>query len=183
MVGAVQLESEEQDLVFITSDAQLLRFGAAAVQPAGQSRVQAWPGSGSRRVPSCSGLARSIPRADRRIGRSRVPGATGAPVVVTVAGSARTLPGTGASQRQGDPLRGVPAEGPQHRRRPLPPLPQGRRRARARLGWPRTGQGRDRGRHASAAAAAAGPQGRLRRARQGAARGRGRSGAAVLNGD
>ena len=31
VVGAVQLASEAPDLVFITSDAQLLRFGAAAV--------------------------------------------------------------------------------------------------------------------------------------------------------
>ena len=29
VVGAVQLDDEDQDLVFITSDAQLLRFGAA----------------------------------------------------------------------------------------------------------------------------------------------------------
>src|SRR5487761_367432 len=33
VVGAVQLASEEQDLVFISSDAQLLRFGAASVRP------------------------------------------------------------------------------------------------------------------------------------------------------
>src|SRR6202035_1653337 len=37
VIGAVQLTSEEQDLVFITSDAQLLRFGAAAVRPQGRA--------------------------------------------------------------------------------------------------------------------------------------------------
>ena len=37
VVGAVQLADESQDLVFITSDAQLLRFGAAAVRPQGRA--------------------------------------------------------------------------------------------------------------------------------------------------
>src|SRR5262249_28527684 len=37
VVGAVQLASEDQDLVFITSDAQLLRFGASAVRPQGRA--------------------------------------------------------------------------------------------------------------------------------------------------
>src|SRR5487761_670187 len=37
VVGAVQLASEEQDLVFISSDAQLLRFGASSVRPQGRS--------------------------------------------------------------------------------------------------------------------------------------------------
>ena len=35
MVGAVQLASEDQDLVFVTSDAQLLRFGADVGPAAG----------------------------------------------------------------------------------------------------------------------------------------------------
>ena len=37
VVGAVQLASEDHDLVFITSDAQLLRFGAASVRPQGRA--------------------------------------------------------------------------------------------------------------------------------------------------
>ena len=37
MVGAVQLASEDQDLVFISSDAQLLHFPASAVRPQGRS--------------------------------------------------------------------------------------------------------------------------------------------------
>ncbi len=37
VVGAVQLATEDQDLVFITSDAQLLRFGASSVRPQGRS--------------------------------------------------------------------------------------------------------------------------------------------------
>ena len=37
VVGAVQLPSDALDLVFITSDAQLLRFGASAVRPQGRA--------------------------------------------------------------------------------------------------------------------------------------------------
>jgi DNA gyrase subunit A len=37
VVGAVQLASDDQDLVFITSDAQLLRFGATSVRPQGRA--------------------------------------------------------------------------------------------------------------------------------------------------
>jgi DNA gyrase subunit A len=36
VVGAVQLDSEDQDLVFIASDSQLLRFEASAVRPQGR---------------------------------------------------------------------------------------------------------------------------------------------------
>ncbi|RAY10878.1 DNA topoisomerase IV [Actinomadura craniellae] len=36
VVGAVQLDSEDQDLVFITDDAQLLRFAASIVRPQGR---------------------------------------------------------------------------------------------------------------------------------------------------
>src|SRR6478672_10858597 len=37
VVGAVELATGDEDLVFITSDAQLLRFGAAAVRPQGRA--------------------------------------------------------------------------------------------------------------------------------------------------
>ena len=37
VVGAAELRTGEEDLVFITSDAQLLRFGAGAVRPQGRS--------------------------------------------------------------------------------------------------------------------------------------------------
>jgi len=37
VIGAVQLTDEDQDLVFITSDAQLLRFSAGNVRPQGRS--------------------------------------------------------------------------------------------------------------------------------------------------
>ena len=37
VVGAVELASEDDELVFVTSDAQLLHFGASAVRPQGRS--------------------------------------------------------------------------------------------------------------------------------------------------
>jgi DNA gyrase subunit A len=37
VIGAVQLTSEDQDLVFITSDGQLLRFAAQTVRPQGRA--------------------------------------------------------------------------------------------------------------------------------------------------
>ena len=85
VVGAVQLADEEQDLVFITSDAQLLRFSAASVRPQGRS---------------AAGMAgiRLAARAPRDLVRRRGPAAgrppatRRAPVVVTVAGSAGALP-------------------------------------------------------------------------------------------
>ncbi len=43
VVGAVELPHESCDLVFVTSDAQLLRFGADKVRPQGRPPV-GWPG-------------------------------------------------------------------------------------------------------------------------------------------
>jgi DNA gyrase subunit A len=37
VIGAVQLASDAQDLVFITSHAQVLRFGALPVRPQGRA--------------------------------------------------------------------------------------------------------------------------------------------------
>jgi len=112
VIGAVQLASEEQDLVFITSDAQLLRFGAAAVRPQGRAaggmagiRLAAgasviWFGA----VPPGSGAA--------------APGEAGsadavapAAVVVTAAGSSGALPGTAAATVKVTPYAEYPAKG------------------------------------------------------------------------
>src|SRR5262249_49110863 len=89
VVGAVQLAGEEQDLVFITSDAQLLRFGAAAVRPQGRAAAGM---AGVRLAARASVLwfGAVSPGADAG-------DADGAePVVVTAAGNSRTLPGTGS---------------------------------------------------------------------------------------
>jgi DNA gyrase subunit A len=105
VVGAVQLTDEDQDLVFISGDAQLLRFGAAAVRPQGRS---------------AAGMAgiRLAARA-RVVWFGAVPsGAEGeagdparAPVLVTVAGSAAALPGTSAVTVKVTPYAEYPPKG------------------------------------------------------------------------
>ena len=113
VVGAVQLASEDQDLVFISSDAQLLRFAAAAVRPQGRSaagmaglRLAArarviWfgavPAGGADTGGSGTGFAGGDP--------------AGGPVVATVAGTAGALPGTGAATVKVTPYREYPAKG------------------------------------------------------------------------
>ncbi len=105
VVGAVQLDSEDQDLVFITSDAQLLRFGAAAVRPQGRA---------------AAGMAgiRLSPRASVQwfgtVWPGSAPGAVQAaaePVVVTVAGSAGALPGTSPASVKVTPYADYPPKG------------------------------------------------------------------------
>ncbi|WP_345021653.1 DNA topoisomerase IV subunit A [Actinomadura keratinilytica] len=79
VVGAVQLTSEDQDLVFITTDAQLLHYGAANVRPQGR------PAGGMAGIKLSAG-ARVLwfgavdPARENR--------------VVTVSGSSTALPGT-----------------------------------------------------------------------------------------
>jgi DNA gyrase subunit A len=111
VVGAVQLESEDQDLVFITSDAQLLRFGAAAVRPQGRAAAGM---AGIRLSPRTVVLwfGAVDPRAtDHEIGGAGSPDLTNDPVVVTVAGSARTLPGTGSASVKVTPYAEYPPKG------------------------------------------------------------------------
>src|SRR5262249_23379533 len=63
VVGAVQLPSEDYDLVFITTDAQLLKFSAAAVRPQGRAAGgrAGVGGGGCRRAARWPGSARSGP--------------------------------------------------------------------------------------------------------------------------
>jgi DNA gyrase subunit A len=103
VVGAVQLADEEQDLVFITSDAQLLRFGASSVRPQGRAAAGM---AGIRLAPRAAvtwfGAVHPGP-AD--------PGAPDAPVVVTVAGRADALPGTSAASVKVTPYAEYPPKG------------------------------------------------------------------------
>ncbi len=101
VVAAVQLASDEADLVFITSDAQLLRFSATAVRPQGRA---------------AGGMAGIRLAAQAQvIWFGAVPAAPGDgepdAVVVTVAGSAGTLPGTGAATVKVSPYQDFPAKG------------------------------------------------------------------------
>jgi len=103
LVGAVQLASDDQDLVFITSDAQLLRFAASSVRPQGRAAAGM---AGIRLSPRASviwfgavdpaGAAGGGAAADTGSAAGAA-GDAGDPVVVTVAGSAGALPGTMAA--------------------------------------------------------------------------------------
>ncbi|HEY1641543.1 MAG TPA: DNA topoisomerase IV subunit A [Streptosporangiaceae bacterium] len=103
VIGAVQLASEEQDLVFITNDAQLLRFPAAGVRPQGRA---AGGMAGIRLAARASVVWFGAVDND-----SDVEPAGGEPVVVTVAGSASALPGTTAATVKVTPYREYPAKG------------------------------------------------------------------------
>ncbi len=103
VVGAVQLAGEDADLVFITSDAQLLRFPAAAVRPQGRA---AGGMAGIRLAAGASATwFGAVP--DQAAGA----GQEGEAVVVTVAGSSRALPGTAAATVKVTPYREYPAKG------------------------------------------------------------------------
>ncbi len=89
LVGAVELVSADAELVFVTSDAQLLHFPAAAVRPQGRS------GGGVAGIGLGAGAQAvhfgAVAAAGTRPGTGA--DAAGA-VVVTVAGTSRALPGT-----------------------------------------------------------------------------------------
>ena len=95
VTGAAQPASGDADLVFITSDAQLLRFQAATVRPQGRS---AGGMAGIRLGPGARVIwfGAVTPRDS---------------VVVTVAGRAGALPGTGAGGVKVTPYAEYPAKG------------------------------------------------------------------------
>ena len=110
VVGAAYLTGDEAELVFITSDAQLLRFPASAVRPQGR------PAGGMAGIRLSDGASVDLVRR-RRPGR---PGArAGDPaadpaaeaVVVTVAGRSGALPGTGGASVKVTPFAEYPAKG------------------------------------------------------------------------
>ncbi|MDQ1643181.1 MAG: gyrase subunit [Actinomycetota bacterium] len=96
VVGAVPLESEDRDLVFVTSDAQLLRFPAAAVRPQGRS---AGGMSGARLAPGQDVVFFGVVDPARES------------VVVTVSGSSAALPGTEPGSIKVTPYADYPAKG------------------------------------------------------------------------
>jgi len=109
VVRAVQLASEDVELTFITSDAQLLRFPAAAVRPQGRAASGM---AGIRLAPRARviwfGAVEPRPAAAPAGG----PHPTAAePVVVTVAGAAGALPGTSAATVKVTPFAEFPPKG------------------------------------------------------------------------
>ena len=103
VVGAAQLASEDQDLVFITSDAQLLRFGATSVRPQGRAAAGM---AGVRLSPRATVIwFGAVPAA-----AAEAEDGTG-PVVVTVAGNAGALPGSAAATAKVSPYQEFPPKG------------------------------------------------------------------------
>jgi DNA gyrase subunit A len=96
VIGAAELRSGTEDLVFITSDAQLLRFGAAAVRPQGRSA------GGMAGIRLASG--------ERAVFFGAVDAAADN-VVVTSSGSSGALPGTEAGSLKVTPYAEYPAKG------------------------------------------------------------------------
>ena len=101
VVGAVELRTGEEDLVFITSDAQLLRFGADKVRPQGR------PAGG------VAGIALA-PRARvvwfGAVDLSVKDGEWGS-AVVTISGSTSALPGTQPGAAKVTPFAEYPRKG------------------------------------------------------------------------
>lgn len=95
VVGAVELSHDRMELVFITSDAQLLHFPAAGVRPQGRS------GGG------VAGVRLSAEAQVVFFGATSTTDAS----VVTVAGSSTALPGTDSGSIKVTPLAEYPAKG------------------------------------------------------------------------
>jgi DNA gyrase subunit A len=102
VVGAAQVPAEDAELVFIASDAQLLHFPASSVRPQGR------PAGGMAGIKLSSGATVTwfgVVAAESAAGL-RAPA-----VVVTVAGSSRTLTGTGGSSMKVTAMHEYPGKG------------------------------------------------------------------------
>jgi DNA gyrase subunit A len=96
VVGAVELGTDDDELVFITSDAQLLHFPASVVRPQGRS-------AGGMAGVRLTGGARAV------FFGAVAPGRDAA--VVTVSGSSAALPGTDAGSVKVTPFADYPGKG------------------------------------------------------------------------
>jgi DNA gyrase subunit A len=119
VIGAAQLSSDDAELVFIASDAQLLRFPAASVRPQGRPAggmvgirldegAQAiWFGAIGPAAPG-SVPEGTVPATGARTGNSEM---TGELVVITAAGRSDGLPGTSGVSVKVTPFSEYPAKG------------------------------------------------------------------------
>jgi DNA gyrase subunit A len=96
VVGAVEVSTDEDELVFVTSDAQLLRFPASAVRPQGRP---------------AGGMAGVRLDAGQRVVFFGAVASGSESVVVTVAGSSAALPGTDAGSAKVTPFALYPGKG------------------------------------------------------------------------
>jgi DNA gyrase subunit A len=108
VVGAVQLADEESELVFITSDAQLLRFPASSVRPQGRG---AGGMAGIRLAPRVTVIWFGAVDPAGGAQDAAADGSASGPVVVTVAGNAGALPGAMAATVKVTPFAEFPAKG------------------------------------------------------------------------
>jgi DNA gyrase subunit A len=108
VVGAVQLSDESDELVFITSDAQLLRFPASSVRPQGRAAG----GMAGVRLSAGASVAwfGAVSASSASGTPSGAPGTYSPAVVVTVAGSAGALPGARAGSVKVTPLHEFPGK-------------------------------------------------------------------------
>jgi DNA gyrase subunit A len=109
VVGAVQLSGESAELVFITSDAQLLRFPASSVRPQGRAAG----GMAGVRLSSGASVVwfGAVDAAAAAGTPAGPPGSYSPAVVVTVAGSSRALPGAAGRSVKVTPLHEFPGKG------------------------------------------------------------------------
>jgi DNA gyrase subunit A len=109
VVGAVQLSEESAELVFITSDAQLLRFPASAVRPQGRAAG----GMAGVRLSSGASVVwfGAVPASAASGVPAGPPGTYSPAVVVTVAGSTGALPGAAGLSVKVTPLHEYPGKG------------------------------------------------------------------------
>jgi DNA gyrase subunit A len=111
VVGAIQLSGDDAELVFISADAQLLRFPASSVRPQGR------PAGGMAGIKLADGASvvwfgAVGPDAEPGVVRAATArSAKDGPVVVTVAGRSGALPGTGAASVKVTPFAEFPAKG------------------------------------------------------------------------
>ena len=96
VVGSIELSSGSEDLVFVSSDAQLLRFPASAVRPQGRA---------------AAGMAGARLSAGAEIVFFGAVDAAKDAAVVTIAGSGGALPGTEAGTVKVAPYSEYPAKG------------------------------------------------------------------------
>jgi len=101
VVGAVELPGDECDLVFVSDDAQLLRFGAQKVRPQGRAAggmagINLSPGA---RIVFFGAVDLSVPDGEW------------AGVVVTISGSSSALPGTQTGAAKVTPFAEFPVKG------------------------------------------------------------------------
>ena len=122
VVGAAPRRTTDE-LVFVTTDAQLLHFAASAVRPQG---APAGGMAGIKPV-GAGGVGALLRRRDA---------ATPTLVVVTISAPRACCPGTDPGRARSRAFEEFPAQGPRDRRRARARVPQGRRPSDARLGRP-----------------------------------------------